>query len=94
MIRSSNAGTHEAFRQAGVERIQWLTARDGRVCDWCAPLEGKTVGIQEHFFTDGEEYTVHDAEGKAHTMKMDYGNVDYPSAHPQCRCTVIVEQEK
>lgn len=93
-IRSSNAGAHEAFRQAGISRIQWLTARDGRVCEWCDPLNGKTVGIEEHFFTDGEEYSVADGEGKPHSMKLDYGNVDYPPLHPNCRCTVIVEQEK
>lgn len=93
-IRSSNAGAHEAFRQAGVSRIEWLTARHGRVCEWCDELNGKTVGIEEHFFRDGDTHTVYDADGKAHAMKLDYGNVDYPPLHPACRCTLIVEQEK
>jgi SPP1 gp7 family putative phage head morphogenesis protein len=88
-IRASNYGAREGYRQAGVRRIQWMTAQDERLCEWCAPLNGKTVGIEEVYFHQGDVYSVADAEGVAHDMKLDYEDVGAPPLHVACRCTIV-----
>lgn len=39
-IRAFSQGVQWQFRQAGITRVQWMTARDERVCEWCGPLDG------------------------------------------------------
>lgn len=38
--RAFNQGVLWQFRQVGVRFVQWMTARDERVCEWCGPLDG------------------------------------------------------
>ena len=35
----------QAFKDAGVKKVMWLTERDNRVCDICYPLDGKVFDI-------------------------------------------------
>ena len=37
----------QAFQDAGVERVMWMTQRDERVCGECAPLNGVIFQIDE-----------------------------------------------
>lgn len=37
----------EAFRQAGVERVRWVTQEDNRVCTDCEPLNGQVFAIED-----------------------------------------------
>ena len=35
----------EAFRQAGIEQVIWVTQEDDRVCDDCEPLDGQIFDV-------------------------------------------------
>lgn len=57
MIRASSAGQQEVWRQAADQglidpttaRREWIVTPDDRLCPVCAPLDGKTVGLDEEF---------------------------------------------
>lgn len=84
-IRASNAGAEEAWIQSRVvEGKEWLTAFDERTCDWCAGMNGKTMGLGQNFFALGETMRVGDRE-----MHFDYDDVQYPPLHSNCRCTLL-----
>lgn len=44
-----NQGTITEYKNAGIEKMEWLTAHDERTCPTCRPLNGKIVPDQ----TDG-----------------------------------------
>ena len=74
-----NYGQFEAIRQAkekGYFRGEvvkvWMTAEDERTCDFCGPLDGQVIGLEETF--------------PGLTEKLP--NIFTPPAHPNCRCTV------
>ena len=37
MVNVEDAAINKAFRDAGVERVKWITEKDDRVCGTCAP---------------------------------------------------------
>ncbi len=90
-IRSSNAGTVEAWEQAGISRNQWYASLDGRQCQFCEAMHHKygpgTQGfaIKSTVASLGESIT--GTEGG--TMTVSYENVQYPPLHVKCRCTVL-----
>ncbi|WP_434565151.1 phage minor head protein [Thermoanaerobacterium thermosaccharolyticum] len=76
---SYNYGQLEAIRQAqeqgyfrGEVVKTWMTAEDERTCDFCGPLDGQMIGLEETF--------------PGLTKKLP--NVLAPPAHPMCRCTI------
>jgi hypothetical protein len=48
-------------------------------------MNGKTVGIDQNFFENGESLTVGEGDD-AKTMSLDYGDVGAPPLHPNCMC--------
>jgi SPP1 gp7 family putative phage head morphogenesis protein len=40
-----NASAVERYKRHGVERVEWLTAHDDRLCDNCLPLDGEKFDI-------------------------------------------------
>jgi HK97 family phage portal protein len=51
LLRYSNAGQLDAFKASGVvEGKQWYTARDGRVDEECAALDGQIISLGSDFF--------------------------------------------
>lgn len=38
VIKASSRGTEEAMKEAGVERVIWVSAEDDRVCEFCQDL--------------------------------------------------------
>jgi hypothetical protein len=43
---TTNIASEEAWRQSEVvEAKEWFTAKDERVCEFCGPMNGKTVGL-------------------------------------------------
>jgi len=47
---ASNQGTLEAYKQSEVvEKKEWITAHDERVCEICEPLDGETVDLKSNF---------------------------------------------
>ncbi len=81
--RIANDSKREAWKQSGVVRtIKWYTAADENVCEWCAPMNGKIVGIEENFFDKGDVVTGSNGE----KMSLDYAAVTGGALHVNCRC--------
>lgn len=84
-FRTGNAATREAWKQSGVVKtLKWYTAEDERVCEFCGPMDGKTVGIEDNWFEKGEEITGQEG-GK---LEVDYVDVENPPLHANCRCYI------
>ncbi len=89
-FRIANMAGREAYRQSGVQKLVWYTAADERVCEFCAPLHGSVVGIEENFYDKGD--VVQGSDGG--TMPVDYANVTGGALHPNCRCQVVPHVEE
>lgn len=86
VIRASNFAANEAYDQSGVvEKLEWLVTDDDRTCPFCAPLDGKTVGLGKSFFDKGDKITAENGS----VLDLDYENIDFPPLHPNCRCTIV-----
>lgn len=86
VLRAQNRSTLEAYRQSGiVAGKQFFTALDERVCEWCAPMHGRTKSLEIPFFYKGESFIGMEG-GK---IELDYEDVDAPPLHPNCRCTLV-----
>ena len=84
--RAANFATTESYRQSGVVKgKEWLTAFDELTCEWCVPMNGKVVSIEDNFFDKGDTYLGNADEA----LVLDYGDVKFPPLHPNCRCTLI-----
>lgn len=82
-VRAGEASAHNTYKRGGITRLKW--ANHGRKdCPYCRRLEGRTVGIQEHFASDGEHL---DGEGEATPMRV-FGNRSHPPLHAACNCSV------
>lgn len=85
-IRATNYATLSAYKESGVVQAkQWLTTPDERTCEWCGPMDRRVLGLDDDWFKRGESF-----QGvNGGTIKLDYGSVDQPPLHPNCRCTLI-----
>lgn len=85
----ANEGSREAFLQSGVVKtMRWYTAEDERVCEFCGPQHGRTIGVSEYFFPKDHELDGTDG-GK---LKLDYRAIDVPPLHTNCRCFIRPER--
>lgn len=86
VIRTSNLATIDAWKQSGLVRAkQWLTAKDSRVCPYCAPMNGKIVDIDKNYFSTKDEWF-----GDSDTpLTFEYGAVKGGNLHVNCRCTLL-----
>ena len=50
----SNASSMEGYRQADVEKKEWLSVQDGNVRDGHVSADGQIVNLNQHFLVDGE----------------------------------------
>lgn len=90
VLRASNFGTLEAYRQSGVvEAKEWLTAKDERVCPWCGPKDGTVKSLSDPFAEKGETLVGKNESGKTVKFNVGIGDIDMPPLHPNCRCTLI-----
>jgi len=78
-IRSSNAGSEEAWRQAGIQKKQWYATLDGRQCPDCVELMEYT---KINPITVGGNFSSGDM------------SLPYPPLHPNCRCTILAYFEE
>jgi HK97 family phage portal protein len=89
----ANATARDAYKQSGVVKtVVWHTASDEKVCEFCGPLDGKTVDVDEDFLSNGQ--TLNGADG-GKLIVTDFSAGD-PPVHASCRCftnvgTVTVE---
>ncbi len=85
-IWAFNHGAVEGYKQSRiVEAKEWVTAQDDRLCQWCAPMDGKIVGLTENYHDMGADFI--GEEGG--TLNLDYEDVQHPPLHPGCRCTIV-----
>ncbi len=76
--RFVNALARTLFVAAGVTKLVW----SGGDCPICADLDGKVVGIEQPFASDGEEF--------ANNFKND-GDTFHPPLHGGCNCEINPE---
>ena len=90
-IRLGNASARTTYEESGmVESVKWYTAVDDRVCQYCRPMHGEIVGIEESFFGEDEDEFEGDDGG---TLPLDYTEtVEHPPIHPRCRCYIRPEE--
>ncbi len=89
-VRTFNAGTEIAWKQAKIVKKRWHTARDEQVCPFCYQMDGVEATIGEPFYKQGQSETISDQ-----TIVFDYSDVDGPPLHASCRCWLdfVVEGE-
>lgn len=85
-IRAENFASQESWRQSGlVERKEWYTAHDERVCQWCGPMDGRVIELNATYFDKGDTF-----EGsKGGKLKLDFDDVGGAPLHVNCRCTLL-----
>lgn len=89
-LRATNFATLEAYSQSGVvEAKEWLTTKDERLCPWCAPQDGKVLGLSETFYEKGDTIEGTNEDGKTVRLNIGVADVSAPPLHPNCRCTLI-----
>ncbi len=82
--RAANWANKEAWRQSGVVKtVQWYTAEDQRVCQFCAAMEAQGPIPIDDSFADSDDKIIGTDGG---TYTADYGVVDAPPLHLLCRC--------
>jgi HK97 family phage portal protein len=79
-----NAAAREAWRDAGVKRLKWVTTGSSD-CPFCKRMDGKTVAIDKPFVHEGGEVT-----GLEASLKIDR-DTHHPPLHPGCDCQVVPE---
>lgn len=85
-IKASNYGAVESYKESGiVTSKRWLTTPDERTCEWCGPMNGKTLGLDDSYFEKGDVF----AGNRGGVIKLNYENVGEPPLHSNCRCTVV-----
>jgi HK97 family phage portal protein len=52
-VRAGEAAAHHTYKRAGVTRLRWRAS--GKNCPWCSRMNGKVVGIEQHFADKGDE---------------------------------------
>lgn len=84
----ANNSARDAYKQSGVVKsVKWHTAEDEKVCEYCGPLDGKIIGIDDDFFQLGD--VVRGSNGG--TMRIDFDTIQDPPLHAQCRCFTNAE---
>jgi SPP1 gp7 family putative phage head morphogenesis protein len=49
VIRTISTFQKETLTNSGVKRWKWVTAADEKVCQYCGPLDGRTVNVGDSF---------------------------------------------
>lgn len=85
----ANKASLEAYRQSGVVKtVRWYTSEDERVCEFCAPMNGRVIEVGKTFFKKGETVTGNEG-GK---LDLTYRTMDVPPLHPNCNCFIRAEE--
>lgn len=87
-FRAANSANKAAWLQSGVVKtVKWYTAEDTKVCQFCEELDGKEIAIEDNFYDAGDTIT----GAKGGTMTANYGDIEAPPVHPDCRCYIRPE---
>lgn len=88
VFATANASAREAYVQSDVvNTVMWHTAEDEMVCEFCEPMNGKIVDVEDSFFKSGE--TLRGSNGG--TIGITAFNEEDPPVHPNCRCFTLAE---
>jgi len=79
--RAANISQYQAFRQSGVEKKEWISARDGDVRDSHISLDGQVRDMNEDFSIPAPN----DNAGATAPQPMAFG---IPGEDINCRCTM------
>ena len=90
-VRAVNAGMEHGWQQTGsVEAKEWSGASD--MCEFCQEMNSlygpRTGGVTlgNAFIPQGEHLT---ATASGHTFSIDYGAIEHPPLHPNCKCGLL-----
>ncbi len=90
-IGASTFATIQGWDQSGVVvSKEWFTAHDERVCLGCDAMDGEIIDLNTDYFDKGDKLTLSDDEGNiVYSQNFDFGAVDGPPLHGNCRCTIL-----
>lgn len=80
----SNAAAREAWKDAGVTTLKWVT-QGSKNCPYCTKLDGRTTEIETPFIAKGSEVDGGE-DGEKLTAQRD---TFHPPVHPGCNCQVV-----
>lgn len=81
---ASNKAAVEGYKQSGfINQKEWYANPDA--CEFCQPLDGKIVGIDDNYAELGQ--TLLGQEGG--NYPVDFQSIGEPPAHPHCECTIL-----
>lgn len=80
----SNAAAREAWKDAGVTTLKWVT-QGSKNCPYCQKLDGRTTEIEVPFIAKGDDVQG-DQDGEKLTAQRD---TFHPPVHPGCNCQVV-----
>jgi HK97 family phage portal protein len=85
-FRAANYANKAAWKASGVVKtVRWYTAEDDHVCEYCDAMEQKgPISIDDNFADSGDKIMGTDGG----MMTADYGDIEAPPAHPDCRCYI------
>jgi HK97 family phage portal protein len=81
-IRANRAAAKKAWQNSGVRRLRWVAS--GETCPYCSRLNGKIVGIDQHFVGAEETW---EAEGREPLRIR--RPVGHPPVHQGCDCDIV-----
>ncbi len=81
-IWSYNEGAQQRYVSSGVAAKEWVVTRDDLLCPFCRTMDGKIVGVDGEYWSDGQFLQVQD-NGKTRTLNFKTG-VEHPPLHPNC----------
>ncbi|WP_051811954.1 phage portal protein [Kitasatospora sp. MBT63] len=84
-----NAAAREAWKDAGVKRLQWITSGSSD-CPFCDRMDGRTIAIDKPFIAAGGKVTG-DGEGEDRPKLDVHRDTFHPPLHPGCDCQVLPE---
>lgn len=85
-VRAWNRWSELWRKESGVvAKKQRYTALDERVCQYCWPLNWRTIDLDGNFFNQNDVLIGRDWG----EMKLDYSDTPYPPLHPNCRCVIL-----
>ena len=88
---SANSAMRNAYTQVGIQEIKWFAGQDSKVCAFCNEMHGKTVGVQDNFFSKGDVFEVTNDDGKKQKMTVEFDDINTPPIHSNCRCYILPE---
>lgn len=98
-LRATNLGQEEVWvemQRMGVLRAsaqkEWVVTYDNRLCEMCAPMDGKRVLIRGQFRSDERGILAKDRKALPTSKQV---TTRTPPLHPHCRCTLrLVKRQR